>query len=72
MTFYTASFETVVLRFGLMMAAVVVPFIIGVPILSIISLPIFLAAMTAVTFFPSKSKTKILAITEDINKTKAA
>ncbi len=72
MTYYTASFETVVLRFALMMAAVIVPFIIGVPILAIISLPIFLAAMTAVTFFPPKSKAKILAITEDINKTKAA
>ena len=50
MTFYTASFETVVLRFSLMMAVIIAPFFIGIPELAIIALPIFLAAMTAVSF----------------------
>ncbi|MFT4535836.1 MAG: hypothetical protein ACI9P5_003206 [Saprospiraceae bacterium] len=72
MTFYTASFDTVVLRFTLMMAAVIVPFFIGIPILAIISLPIFLSAMTAVSFFPPKQNAKILAITEGVLKTEAA
>lgn len=72
MTFYTASFETVVLRFAFMMAAVMIPFFIGMPILAIISLPIFLSAMTAVSFFPPKKNARILAITEGIKKTKAA
>jgi len=63
MTFFTASFDTVVLRFALMMAAVFIPFFAGVPILAIIALPIFLSAMTAVTFFPPKAKSKIMAIT---------
>ena len=72
MTFYTASFDTVVLRFALMMVAVVAPFFMGIPILAIIALPIFLSAMLAVTFFPPKPKVKILAITADIYDSKAA
>lgn len=55
MTFFTASFETVVLRFALMMATIIVPFFIGAPYLAIIALPIFLSAMTAVSFSSNES-----------------
>ena len=72
MTFFTAPFDTVVLRFGLMMVTVIAPFILGIPIIAIIALPIFLSAVTAVTFFPPKTKTKILAITSKVYDTKAA
>jgi len=72
MTFFTATFETVVLRFALMMAAVIAPFFMGVPFLAILALPIFLSAMTAVTFFPGKKNAKVLAITERDYKNKAA
>jgi hypothetical protein len=73
MTFFTASFETVILRFASMMAAVIAPFLMGVPILAIIALPIFLSAVTAVTFFPSKTETKkIMADTIEIYNSKAA
>jgi len=72
MTFFTATFETVILRFALMMATVIAPFFLGVPVLAILALPIFLSAMTAVTFFPAKESAKILAIQEQDYKSEAA
>lgn len=59
MTFFTASFDTVVLRFCLMMASVIVPFVLGVPFLAIIALPIFLSAMTAVSFKSDKKRGQV-------------
>lgn len=65
MTLYTASFETVILRFALMMATVLVAFLINLPFLALLALPIFLSAMMAISFFPKTSNVKILAITNN-------
>lgn len=59
MTFFTASFQTVILRFALMMATVILSFVAGVPFLAILALPIFLLAMTAVSFSTPKTSTDI-------------
>lgn len=50
MTLYTASFETVIWRFYLLMAVVVISFFIGAPELALLSVPIFLSAMLGVSF----------------------
>jgi len=47
-----ASFSTVILRFYLMMAFVIIPFVLGVPYLAILSLPVFLSALLGLTFDP--------------------
>ncbi len=72
MTFFTASFETVILRFALMMGTVIGSFVLGYPIVSILALPIFLSAMTAVSFSPPKRKARILPIMESDYKAKVA
>lgn len=56
MTYYTASFETVTLRFVLMMVVIVGAFIGGVPIFAILALPIFLSAMMAISFAVGNGK----------------
>jgi len=56
MTLFTASFETVFIRFVLMMATVIGSFTLGVPILAILALPIFLSALTAVSFKKETTK----------------
>ena len=56
MTFFTASFETVLYRFLLMMATVIGSFLTGVPFLAILALPIFLSAMVAVSFTTPKTE----------------
>lgn len=48
MKFYKLSFDRIIWRFYLMMAVVVGSFIIGVPALAILSLPIFLSAIMGV------------------------
>lgn len=50
MKFFEASIETIVIRFYMMMAAVIIPFMIGIPVLAIIALPIFLSALMGVKF----------------------
>ena len=71
MTFFTASLDTVVIRFCLMMVSVILPFVLGVPLLAIIALPIFLSAMTAVSFKPTKKRAQVKMTaykTNNINK----
>ena len=46
MTFFTASFGTITLRFYLMMGIIIGSFMSGVPILAILALPVFLSALT--------------------------
>ena len=58
MTFYTASFETVTLRFVLMMAIIIGSFTAGFPILGIFALPVFLLAMMGASFSNPAKKTK--------------
>lgn len=54
MTFFTASLETVALRFFLMMAVIIGSFFGGVPYLAVLALPIFLSALAAVSFGKTK------------------
>ena len=70
MTFFTASFETVVLRFALMMATIIGAFVGGVPILAILALPIFLSAMTGFSFnTPKQEKVAQMKATKYNSKT---
>ena len=60
MTFYPASFETVTLRFILMMAVIIVSFTTGFPIIGgILGLTIFLSALMAVSFKSPLKKEKV-------------
>ena len=54
MTFFTASFETVLIRYYLMMAVIVASFSFGYPAFALLGLPIFISAISAVSF---KNKT---------------
>ena len=49
MTFFTASIGTTAIRFYLMMAIIIGSFLGGVPLLGILALPVFLAALTGVS-----------------------
>ena len=57
---FAASFDTVVTRYYLMMAVVIVSFYAGVPALAFLALPIFLLAFMGVSFKaePKEIKTK--------------
>jgi len=55
MTYFTASFETITLRFFLMMAIIIGSFFSGFPILGILALPVFLSALTGVSFTTKKA-----------------
>ena len=50
MTFFTASIQTIILRFYLMMGVVIASFFAGFPIFAILALPIFLSIMAGVSF----------------------
>lgn len=50
MTFFTASIETSALRFFLMMAIIIIALFSSFPILGVLALPVFLAALTGVSF----------------------
>lgn len=47
---FKASVEVIILRFYLMMAVIIGSFLLGQPVLALISLPIFLSAMLGVKF----------------------
>lgn len=65
-----ASFSTVIIRYYAMMLMVVLPFLIGLPILAVLALPIFLSALLGIDFNPetevqvSKTKTKKIDLEE--------
>lgn len=50
MKLYSASFDIIVWRIYAMMVMVLIPFFIGIPILSILALPIFISALLGVSF----------------------
>lgn len=61
MTYFTASIETITLRFILMMGIVIGSFFIGsffsgFFILAVLALPVFLAALTGVSFTKQQDK----------------
>jgi len=66
MTFFTATLETITIRFFLMMGIIIGSFFSGFPILGILALPVFLAALTGVSF-TNKSEKDIKAIYLDKN-----
>lgn len=50
MTYFTASFSTITLRFFLMMGIIIGSFLSGFPFLALLALPVFLAALTGLSF----------------------
>jgi len=44
---FNASFQTIVLRYYLLMLVIIVPFFIGAPVLALLGLPVFLLSLTA-------------------------
>lgn len=50
MKFFELEIDKIIIRYYLMMAAVIVPFLIGVPLLAILALPIFLSALMGIKF----------------------
>ncbi|MDF1697990.1 MAG: hypothetical protein P1U56_19235 [Saprospiraceae bacterium] len=59
MTFFTASIETVVLRYFAMMAVIITFFALGYPLLTLLGFPVFLMAITAVSFGKKKEKAQV-------------
>ncbi len=49
MTFFTASFETVLIRYFLMMALIIVSFSVGYPLFALLSLPVFISALSGLS-----------------------
>ena len=50
MKYYNASFSTIFIRFNLAVATVVISFVIGVPFLALLALPIVLSAVLGISF----------------------
>lgn len=50
MKYFNLTIENAIWRFYLMMAVVIVPFFLGVPIFALLALPIFLSVMLGITF----------------------
>ena len=48
MTFFNASFETVLIRYYVMMGIIIAAFFIGLPILAFLAFPVFLAAFMGI------------------------
>jgi len=53
---YSISVETLFWRFNLMIALVVIPFVLGVPILALLSGPVFLSNLLGVSFKKEKKE----------------
>lgn len=47
---FEASFDTIVWRYYLMMLIVIVPFFLGIPLLSLLALPMFLVSILGISF----------------------
>jgi len=47
---FEARFDTIVWRYYLMMLIVIVPFVLGMPLLSLFALPMFLIAILGISF----------------------
>lgn len=64
MTYFTANFETVLIRFYVLMGVVIASFTFGAPYLALLALPIFLSALLGITFFPKKNTAKVNTLTK--------
>lgn len=65
---FEVSFEHVIIRFYLMMAAVIIPFFIGIPFLAILALPIFISAFMGVSFMGKKSERNLVVSSKNEKK----
>lgn len=54
---FEAKVETIIWRYYLLMAVVIIPFFLGIPLLSLFALPLFLIAILGISF--KKEKTSI-------------
>lgn len=69
MKFFDASFDTVLMRYYLLMVVAVVPFLIGVPYLSFLAFPVFLTAFMGINFKPSINRARsIIFKREDVER----
>jgi hypothetical protein len=69
MKMYEADFTTIFWRFNLLIAVTVIPFLIGIPILAALALPVFLTMMLGISFkqdliITNEAKTVALPITK--------
>lgn len=53
---FEAKFDTIIWRYYLMMASVIIPFFLGVPLISLIALPLFLISILGISFKREKTK----------------
>lgn len=65
MTFFTASFGTVLMRYYLMMAVIVASFTLGYPAFALLSFPIFISAISAISFKNKTHQTNIQTFSKD-------
>ena len=65
MTFFTASFQTVLTRYFLMMAVIIGAFAVGYPILAVLSFPLFISAIAAISFNTKKNQTNQKKLSKD-------
>ncbi len=55
MNYFEASFDTIIIRFYMLMTIVIGSLFIGAPIFAYLAVPIFLSAMLGVTFWSKKT-----------------
>jgi len=46
--YFSLPFDRLLLRYYLMMAVTIIPFLIGIPVLALLAVPVFLTCITAV------------------------
>jgi len=67
MKMFAAPFDVVLMRYYLMMVVAVVPFFLGIPLLSLLALPMFFLAFMGVSFKKDTVETNIAS--KEINET---
>ena len=70
MTFFTASLETVLHRYFLMMAIIIGGFLSGYPILTVLAFPVFISAIAAISFGKKKDKAQVAKKPKDTKEIK--
>lgn len=63
MKLFEANFDTILWRFYLLMTVVIGSFLVGVPLLALLALPIFLTAMLGISF-DFKKKNRVLELNQ--------
>jgi len=68
MTYFSASLDTILLRYFLMMAIIIGSFSLGYPILALLSLPVFISAIAAISFTGKSKKSNQLSVKKGTEK----